>query len=79
MCIRFPDEFRLGAFTNPDERLRREAIGVAASGCRYAADLGASELIVWSPYDGYDYNFQVLLPGRAFPRQRVSVHEEHPM
>ena len=59
VCIRFPDTFYLGAFSNPDEKLRDKAVSIAVDGCRWAADLGARDLIVWSPYDGYDYNFQV--------------------
>jgi xylose isomerase len=57
VCIRFPEEYRLGAFTNPDRGMRDRAVALAADGCRWAADLGARELIVWSPYDGYDYHF----------------------
>jgi hypothetical protein len=59
VCIRFPAEFRLGAFSNPDAALRQRAVQLAAAGCAWAAELGAPELIVWSPYDGYDYHFQV--------------------
>ena len=59
ICMRYPDEMRLGAFTNPDETLRRKAVELTKGGCRWAQELGANELIVWSPYDGYDYNLQV--------------------
>jgi hypothetical protein len=59
VCIRFPPEFRLGAFSNPQPGLRRRAVQLAAAGCIWAAQLGAPELIVWPQYDGYDYNFQV--------------------
>ena len=58
-CIRFPETFRLGAFTNPEAQLRTQAVTIAVEGCRWAAALGARELVVWSPYDGYDYTFQV--------------------
>ncbi|WIA31306.1 hypothetical protein OEZ86_002208 [Tetradesmus obliquus] len=59
VCIRFPAEFRLGAFSNPAAGLRQAAVELAVAGCGWAARLGAPELIVWSPYDGYDYHFQV--------------------
>lgn len=59
VCIRFPSEYRLGAFTNPDPKLRSRAVQLAIDGCRVASDLGARDLIVWSPYDGYDYTFQI--------------------
>lgn len=58
VSVRFPDEFSLGAFTNPDGALRDRAVQVAAEGCRWAAELGAGELVVWSPFDGYDYHLQ---------------------
>ncbi|KAF6255717.1 ribokinase/xylose isomerase [Scenedesmus sp. NREL 46B-D3] len=61
VCMRFPAEFRLGAFTNPEPGLRQRAVELAVAGCAWAARLGAPELIVWSPYDGYDYNFQAQL------------------
>jgi xylose isomerase len=60
VCIRFPAaEFRLGAFTNPQPGVRQRAVELASAGCAWAAQLGASELVVWPQYDGYDYNFQV--------------------
>ena len=60
VCIRFPaKEMRLGAFTHPSEGVRRRAVALAAEGCKWAQALGASELVVWSAFDGYDYNFQV--------------------
>lgn len=59
ICIRFPEIFHLGAFSNPNATLRAQAVALAVDGCRWAADLGARDLIVWSPYDGYDYHFQV--------------------
>lgn len=59
VCIRFPEEFYSGGFSNPDPKLRAKAVEIAIEGCRWAADLGARDLIVWSPYDGYDYHLQV--------------------
>jgi ribokinase len=57
--VRFPEKFRLGAFTNPNQKLREEAVQLCIDACTTAAKLGASELVVWSQYDGYDYNFQL--------------------
>jgi L-rhamnose isomerase len=54
---------RLGAFTHPDEEVRSRAVKIAAEGCEWARELGASELVVWSAFDGYDYHFQVSLHG----------------
>jgi sugar phosphate isomerase/epimerase len=58
VCTRFPDELRAGAFSNPDADLRAKALAIAVDGCAWAQALGAEHLIVWSPFDGYDYNFQ---------------------
>ena len=72
VCIRFPaHEMRLGAFTHPSEGVRRRAVALAAEGCKWAQALGASELVVWSAFDGYDYNFQVRLqlPGGGGGRE----------
>ena len=49
---------RLGAFTHPDAAVRDRAVALAARGCKWAQNLGASELVVWSAFDGYDYSFQ---------------------
>jgi hypothetical protein len=59
IAMRFPPDFSLGAFSNPDAALRARAVALAAEGCRWAAELGARDLVVWPQYDGYDYNFQV--------------------
>jgi xylose isomerase len=57
--IRFPERFMHGAFTNPDPALRSEAVALAAEGCSMAVELGSDQVVVWSPYDGYDYYLQV--------------------
>ncbi len=47
-CSRFPEEqFALGAFTHPDATVRQQAVALAVDGCRWAAELGARDLIVW--------------------------------
>jgi len=56
--MRFAKEFRLGAFTNPDNDLWRKAVNLTIEGGSMAKRLGAKELIVWSAYDGYDYSAQ---------------------
>lgn len=57
--IRFPERFRMGAFTNPDPILRAAAVQLAVGGCSTAVQLGSNHVVVWSPYDGYDYYLQV--------------------
>jgi len=50
---------QLGAFTNPDPVLRQKAIDLTKEAGVWARELGAPELVVWSAFDGYDYNHQV--------------------
>jgi xylose isomerase len=59
VALRFPGRFRAGALTNPDAALRAEALALALGACGWARDLGASEVVVWSAFDGYDYHMQV--------------------
>jgi len=56
--MRFPDEFRLGAFTNPNATIWQKAVELTIEGGAHAKLLGARELVVWSAYDGYDYPLQ---------------------
>mmetsp|Transcript_22917 Transcript_22917/g.62851 ORF Transcript_22917/g.62851 Transcript_22917/m.62851 type:complete len:257 (-) Transcript_22917:283-1053(-) len=60
--MRYTKEHQRGSFTNPDPELRRKAIQMTLDGCRVARELGATELVVWSAYDGYDYNLQADYP-----------------
>jgi len=50
-----------GAFTHPDEKLRREALGVVKEGMEASATLGANRINLWLGQDGFDYPFQVHL------------------
>lgn len=52
------DEFRLGAFTHPEERVRQEAIDLTLRGIDAAADMGGSLMTLWMGQDGVDYSFQ---------------------
>ncbi|GMH75601.1 hypothetical protein TrST_g7636 [Triparma strigata] len=55
VCLRYPKKFVGGAFTNVEERLRREAIELTKEACETALKLNCNEVVVWSAYDGYDY------------------------
>lgn len=59
VCLRYPEKFARGAMNHPDVELRREAIQLTKEAAQVAIDLGCDEVVVWSPYDGYDYPFQV--------------------
>ena len=50
--------FRLGAFVNPDLRLRKSNLETALRGIDLAAELNA-KFIIWPGGEGYNYNFQV--------------------
>jgi sugar/nucleoside kinase (ribokinase family)/sugar phosphate isomerase/epimerase len=59
VCLRYPSKFARGAMNHPDPELRQEAIELTKQAAQAAIDLGCSEVVVWSAYDGYDYPFQV--------------------
>ena len=54
--------FKLGAFTNPDPIVRREAIDLTKQGIDAARQLGAPMMTLWLGQDGYDYAFQCDYP-----------------
>jgi len=52
-------EFKLGAFTNPDPFVRRQAIDLSKKGVDAAAACDAPMLTLWLGQDGFDYAFQI--------------------
>ncbi len=50
--------FKLGAFTNPDPLVRREAIDLTRRGIDAAMAAGAPLMTLWLGQDGFDYAFQ---------------------
>jgi xylose isomerase len=50
--------FKIGAFTNPDARLRRLAIDQTKRGIDQMLELGGSLMTLWMGQDGFDYSFQ---------------------
>lgn len=50
--------FTIGAFTNPNKSIRREAIDLTKQGLDSLAELGGKLLTVWLGQDGFDYSFQ---------------------
>lgn len=50
--------FQLGAFTNPDAQVRREAIELTKRGIDAALAAGAPLMTLWLGQDGFDYAFQ---------------------
>jgi sugar phosphate isomerase/epimerase len=51
--------FKLGAFTNPDPLVRREAIDLTKRGIDAAREVGAPLMTLWLGQDGFDYAFQL--------------------
>jgi xylose isomerase len=49
--------YALGAFVNPDDRLRRQGIDTLKRGVDLCGELGAN-FIVWPGAEGYNYTFQ---------------------
>ncbi len=50
--------FKLGAFTNPDPAVRREAIDLTKRGIDAAREAGSNLMTLWLGQDGFDYGFQ---------------------
>jgi xylose isomerase len=52
------DGFRIGAFTNPDAKIRRAAIDLTKRGIDSLALAGGRLMTLWMGQDGFDYSFQ---------------------
>ena len=50
--------FKIGAFTNPDAAVRREAIELTKRGIDAARHAGCNLMTLWLGQDGFDYAFQ---------------------
>ena len=50
--------FKIGAFTNPDPAVRREAIDLTKRGIDAAREAGSKLMTLWLGQDGFDYAFQ---------------------
>ena len=50
--------YKLGAFTNPDDKVRRAAIDLTKRGLDSLAKMGGSLMTLWMGQDGFDYSFQ---------------------
>tara|TARA_B100000029_G_scaffold44155_1_gene40787 strand:+ start:660 stop:1634 length:975 start_codon:yes stop_codon:yes gene_type:complete len=52
------EKFKLGAFTNPDKQVRKEAIELTKKGIDLARQSGCNLMTLWLGQDGFDYSFQ---------------------
>ncbi|MBY3424775.1 TIM barrel protein [Rhizobium laguerreae] len=50
--------FKIGAFTNPDAAVRREAIDLTKKGIDATREAGSNLMTIWLGQDGFDYAFQ---------------------
>jgi sugar phosphate isomerase/epimerase len=50
--------FKIGAFTNPDPAVRREAIDLTKQGIDATREAGSNLMTLWLGQDGFDYAFQ---------------------
>lgn len=50
--------FKVGAFTNPDDKVRRKAIDLTKRGMDALAEAGGQVMTLWLGQDGFDYPFQ---------------------
>lgn len=52
-------QFKIGAFTHPDPKVRREAIDLTKRGIDTGREFGSRLMTLWMGQDGFDYCFQV--------------------
>jgi xylose isomerase len=50
--------FKIGAFTNPEAKVRREAIDLTKAGIDAGREAGTNLMTIWLGQDGFDYAFQ---------------------
>lgn len=48
-------DYRMGSFSNSDERIRRKALDYSRQMCDIAGELGCEIINLWPGQDGYDY------------------------
>ena len=72
--------FKLGAFTNPDKRVRQEAIDLTKEGIDAARKLNVNLMTIWLGQDGFDYGFQAdykkLWQDEIDGIQEVALHDK---
>ncbi len=51
-------KWKMGGVTNPDKKVRKEALEVALQGVDIAEEVGCTSVALWPGSDGWDYNFE---------------------
>jgi xylose isomerase len=54
----YTQDFRAGAFTNPDRKVRQHAIDLIARATEVGHELGVDYMKIWPGQDGFDYPLQ---------------------
>ena len=60
--MRYPSEFSLGTFTNPDPGLREKAYIITCRAIDICRELEGTDVVLWLGTDGFDYPFQMDYP-----------------
>jgi len=55
-------KFEFGALSNPNEKVRNEAIEIAIGGLKLVKEIGANCAISWPGMDGYTYDLGTIYP-----------------
>ena len=66
--------YKIGAFTNPDEKIRRAAIDLTKRGLDSLAKMGGNLMTLWMGQDGFDYSFQADY-GRLWDHTIAAIRE----
>lgn len=66
--------FKIGAFTNPDPAVRRDAVDLTKRGVDALAAMGGRLMTLWMGQDGFDYPFQIDY-GRAWDETIAAIDE----
>lgn len=60
--MRYPKEFSLGIFTNPDPEIRLQGYRLTYRAIDVCRELGGTDVVLWLGTDGFDYPFQMDYP-----------------
>ncbi|MBD3350470.1 MAG: TIM barrel protein, partial [Candidatus Lokiarchaeota archaeon] len=58
----YDKKFEFGALSNPNEKIRNEAIDIAINGLKIVKEIGANCAISWPGMDGYMYDLGTIYP-----------------
>ena len=59
ISTRFKENFINGEFTNPNKKIRQDAIDLCKRAIDICQELEGNYLTIWCAFDGFDYPFQI--------------------